>query len=306
MVRIAPWTLRFWVRVGFRLRAATEDDGELLMLVETTASVVGCSGCGTRARSKGRRRTRVRDLPVGGRPTVLVWCMGVWRCPEAACDVGSWSETSPLIRPRAVLSERARSEAARRVGEDGVSVAAVARGLGVGWSTVMEAVREFGEPLVEEQLGSLAGVRSLGMDEHRWRSRPDRWATGFVDLESGRLLEVVQGRSGAAARGFLASETAEVRAGVGVVALDPWRGSPDPCEGVAARSDGDGGPVPHGPACQPGGHRSPPTHPTRRDGTSRTQGRSALRHPPAATRRRRTPQPFRPPSHRRRPGASGR
>ena len=57
---------------GFRLLGATEDDGELLMLVETTASVVGCSGCGTRARSKGRRRTRVWDLPVGGRPTVLV------------------------------------------------------------------------------------------------------------------------------------------------------------------------------------------------------------------------------------------
>ena len=208
---------------GFRLRAATEDDGELLMLVETTASVVGCSGCGTRARSKGRRRTKVRDLRVGGRPTVLVWSKRVWRCPEAGCDVGSWSETSPLIRPRAVLSERARQEAARRVGEDGVSVAAVARGLGVGWSTVMDAVRDFGEPLVEE-LGSLSGVRSLGMDEHRWRSRPDRWATGFVDLEWGRLLEVVQGRSGAAARGFLASETAEVRAGVGVVALDPWRG----------------------------------------------------------------------------------
>ena len=103
-------------------------------------------------------------------------------------------------------------------------MAAVARWLGVGWSTVMDAVREFGEPLVEEQLGSLAGVRSVGMDEHRWRSRPDRWATGFCDLETGRLLEVVPGRWGAAARGFLASETAEVRAGVAVVALDPWRG----------------------------------------------------------------------------------
>ena len=209
---------------GFCLLAATEDDGELLMLVETTASVVGCAGCGTRARSKGRRRTKVRDLPVGGRPTVLVWSKRVWRCPEAACEVGSWSETSSVVRPRAVLSERARCEAARRVGEDGVSVAAVARDLGVGWSTIMDAVREFGEPLVEEQLGSLAGVRSLGMDEHRWRSRPDKWATGFCDLESGRLIEVVQGRSGAAARGFLASETTEVRNGVAVVALDPWRG----------------------------------------------------------------------------------
>ena len=187
---------------GFRLRAATEDDGELLMLVETTASVVGCSGCGTRARSKGRRRTKVRDLPVGGRPTVLVWSKRVWRCPEAACDVGSWSETSPLIRPRAVLSERARREAARRVGEDGVSVAAVARGLGVGWSTVMDAVREFGEPLVEEQLGSLSGVRSLGMDEHRWRSRPDRWATGIRGSRVGPAAGSRSGPFGGCCQGF--------------------------------------------------------------------------------------------------------
>jgi transposase-like protein len=93
---------------------------------------------------------------------VLVWSKRVWRCPEAACEIGSWSETSPVIRPRAVLSERARREAVRRVGEDGVSVAAVARSLGVGWSTIMDAVREFGEPLVTEQLGSLSGVRSLG------------------------------------------------------------------------------------------------------------------------------------------------
>lgn len=56
----------------FRLLAMTEDDSELLMLVETTASVVGCSGYGTRARWRGRRRTRARDLPVGvGR---RYWC----------------------------------------------------------------------------------------------------------------------------------------------------------------------------------------------------------------------------------------
>ena len=48
---------------GFRLRAATEDDGELLMLAETTASVVGCSGCG----------------PGHGRRVVAgPWC-GIWR-----------------------------------------------------------------------------------------------------------------------------------------------------------------------------------------------------------------------------------
>lgn len=62
------------------------------------------------------------------------------------------------------------------------------------------------------------------MDEHRWRKRPDKWATGFCDLDAGRLVEVVQGRSGAAARGFLGSQPAEDKAAVQAAALDPWRG----------------------------------------------------------------------------------
>jgi hypothetical protein len=49
--------------------AVAEDDGELWLLVETEASLAGCSSCGARAKAKGRRETRVRDLTVAGRPT---------------------------------------------------------------------------------------------------------------------------------------------------------------------------------------------------------------------------------------------
>ncbi len=52
---------------GFRLLAAAEVDGELHQLVETTATVVGCPGCGTRARSKGRRKvSAVKRKCLGG------------------------------------------------------------------------------------------------------------------------------------------------------------------------------------------------------------------------------------------------
>jgi DNA-directed RNA polymerase subunit RPC12/RpoP len=65
--------------------------------VETVEGVVGCPGCGSRALVKGRRRTKVRDLPCGGRPVVVVWAKRIWRCGDADCDVGSWSETSPAL-----------------------------------------------------------------------------------------------------------------------------------------------------------------------------------------------------------------
>jgi len=117
---------------GFVLLAAVEVDGELHQLIETEASVVGCSGRGTRALSKGRRRTKVRDLSCGGRPVVVVWAKRIWRWDDADCEVKTWSETSPLIAPRASLTERARAEASARVGRDNHAVAQVGRYLGVG------------------------------------------------------------------------------------------------------------------------------------------------------------------------------
>jgi hypothetical protein len=55
---------------GFVVVATAEVGGELELLVETSADLVGCPGCGAVARAKDRRPTWVRDLPIGGRR----WC----------------------------------------------------------------------------------------------------------------------------------------------------------------------------------------------------------------------------------------
>lgn len=64
-----------------------------------------------RAQSHARRTVRVRDLPIGGRLVVLAWRKRVWRCVEPACAVQTWTEQTVAIRPRAVLTQRARAEA---------------------------------------------------------------------------------------------------------------------------------------------------------------------------------------------------
>ena len=129
---------------GFVVLAAAEYGGELELLVETTESVTGCPRCGVVATLHDRKPRWVRDLPAGGRPGVLVWLKRVWRCPERACPQRTWSEPSAVIRARSVLTERARAECARRVGQDATDVARVAVDLGVGWGTVMRAVWEYG------------------------------------------------------------------------------------------------------------------------------------------------------------------
>ena len=74
----------------------------------------------------------------------------------------------------------------------------------------------------------LDGVATLGLDETSFlkatRVAPTRWVIGLVDLERGRLLDVVADRSRVAVDGWLGARPAGWLAQVGTVALDPWRG----------------------------------------------------------------------------------
>jgi len=212
---------------GFEVLAAEIVGSEWQLVVQTTATMVGCQGCGVRAEAHGRRTVRVRDLPAGGRPVVLAWRKRLWRCREPACGVRTWTEQVAAIRPRAVLTERARAESCRRVGKDAHAVAAVARDLGVGWATVMRAVADHGTPLVDDPT-RLDGVAALGLDETSFlkatRTAPTRYVTGLVDLEQGRLLDVVADRTRAAVGRWLHARPRGWLAGITTVALDPWRG----------------------------------------------------------------------------------
>jgi transposase len=156
---------------GFVVLAVSEHDGELEQAIETTADLVGCPTCAAVAQCHDRRPVWVRDLPSGGRPVTLVWVKRVWRCLEPRCAKQTWTETSEQIRARCVLTERARREACRRVGEDGHTVAAVAADLGVGWGTVMTAVRDYGQPLVDHP-DRLEEVDTVGVDETAFLAPP--------------------------------------------------------------------------------------------------------------------------------------
>jgi transposase len=213
---------------GFVVLAVSEYAGELEQAVQTSAEDGWCPDCGVRARLHDRRPTWVRDLPAAGRPVTLVWVKRVWRCHEPRCPKRTWTETSSLIRARASWTERARAEACRRVGELGQTVAAVAAEFGVGWATVMSAVREYGQPLVDDP-ARLDEVHTLGVDETAFLAATPTagtvFATGIVALNGrARLLDVVEGRSGKALSGWVSRRSEGWRNGITVAALDPFRG----------------------------------------------------------------------------------
>ncbi|WP_284706306.1 transposase family protein [Micromonospora phytophila] len=65
---------------------ADGSDGPVVDLVTADEGARRCPECGTPARrSKGRRVTRPRDLPVGRRRPALRWCKRRWRCDEPGC-----------------------------------------------------------------------------------------------------------------------------------------------------------------------------------------------------------------------------
>jgi transposase len=82
---------------GFRVLEVAESTDELVVAVETTATIAWCAACGTRAEAHDRMPIEVRDLPCFGRPARLVWRKRRWRCREDACDARTWTERSESI-----------------------------------------------------------------------------------------------------------------------------------------------------------------------------------------------------------------
>ena len=109
-----------------------------------------------------------------GRAVTLIGVKRLWRCPHPHCEVVTWSERSEAIRPRSLLTERARKEACRWVGRDGHTVAQVAAQFGVGWATVMKAVTEYGRPAVDDP-ARLDGVRTRRRLLRPGRAGRRRW-----------------------------------------------------------------------------------------------------------------------------------
>jgi transposase len=161
---------------------------------------------------------------------LLVWRKRLWRCDEQLCTKRTWSESTPWIGRRDALTERARRWACERVGRDGRTVEAVRVELGVGWNTVMRAVRVHGNPLVQDP-DRLDGISGLGVDEHVWQHAGPRrrtgFATGVVDLTPGRpprVLEVMKGRTGKVYADWIAEREQAWRDRIDFAALDPFRG----------------------------------------------------------------------------------
>jgi transposase len=178
-----------------------------------------CPGCGEAGQLIDIRRVRHVDLPCFGRRTILVWHKRRWSCPTGC---GIWTERDPTIAAeRHVLTDRAGRWATLQVGMNGRSVSEVAAELGCSWHTVNNAVIAYGTPLVDHP-DRIGQVTALGLDEVGFAriGRIRLWSTSIVDVQAGRMLDVVEGRDALPAIKWLAARDPAWRAMVRWATLD--------------------------------------------------------------------------------------
>jgi transposase len=205
-------------------------DGTRRIVVESTA-VSGCPSCGVVAeRCKDRRLQQIRDIPVAGAVEVL-WRKRRFFCDEPVCPKGSFTEATDQVPRRARATARLLRALVDAVVRSGRAVSEAASAHGVSWWLAQKAVSAAAETLPDVDA---LRPRRLGIDEHRYRSvrfwradegspwvRIEPWMTTIVDLDTGRVLGIVDGRDSTGVGDWLFARPLEWRLGVEVVAIDP-------------------------------------------------------------------------------------
>jgi transposase len=208
------------------------DERELQVVIETHETVARCPDCDVpSSRIKDRARVRIKDLPVSGQRVRLWWRKRRLLCLEVSCPRLSFTEATAAIPPRSRLTGRLRAQLASAIAGSNRAVAEVAAAHGVGWHTAHDAL----VAAAARWLPTPPPIRVLGIDETRarrvrwllepagWR-RSDPWLTSFVDADTdtpGVLLGLAPGRSGACVRRWLGAQSAQFRAGIELVVIDP-------------------------------------------------------------------------------------
>lgn len=205
--------------------------GRLEITVESILVAPVCPNCGQRAWVKDRPIVELVDLTCFGRPVVLRWRKHRLWCPRRWCRQGSWTHEDPRIAaPRLSVTDRAGRWATLQVGRNGRAVSDVASELGASWHAINDAVVAYGQALLDADHDRVGHVSALGVDEvlfarhGLWRAQA--WSTSIVDVATGQLLDVIEGRSSIGLCAWLAQMPDAWRDAICWAVLDlsgPWR-----------------------------------------------------------------------------------
>ncbi len=229
----APDLSRFTGLDGLGLRAVGQriEPDRAVILCRVEADDDWCRRCGCQSVPRDSVVRRLAHAPFGWRPTTLQIVIRRYRCAD--CGHVWRQDTSPAAARRAKLTKTAVRWALEALVVQKLTVARVADALDVSWHTANDAVLAEGRRVLISDPARFDGVAVLGVDEHVWRHtrRGDKYVTVIIDLTPvrdrtgpARLLDMVEGRSKAVFKDWLAGRPDAWRTGIEVVAMDGFSG----------------------------------------------------------------------------------
>ncbi len=204
---------------GIKVLEVLEDRPErLVVAVAGVGSVQRCTACGFKtAQVHQRTKVKVRDLPVSGRPTTLVWHRRRFRC--GSCG-STFTETHPQLVGKLTL----RFRHALFIEVVASTVNSIRKRHGLSWALVMALVTERVTWLARHR--ARRPVKVLCIDEKRLVKGHGAFSTIVSDGETGTVITVIEGRCKASLESWLKAQPRGWRAGVKVVVTDMatcWR-----------------------------------------------------------------------------------
>lgn len=190
-----------------------------------------CPSCAVLAsRVHSRRIQRVRDILVAG-PVRVLWSKRRLFCDESDCARKTFAESTPQVPRFARSTARLKETLEDAVISSGRATSEVASAFGVSWWLVNAVLVAAAMALPSVDLPAPA---RLGIDEHRYRSvrwfknevtgkwsRYEPWMTTIVDVDTGQVLGIVDGRDSSGVGAWLKARPTPWLAGIETVGIDP-------------------------------------------------------------------------------------
>ena len=182
---------------GVKYNSTKYERGTVIFHGEVSASVECCPVCGSwkTVRRKGSKVRALRMIPIGSRQIYLV--LKVWRIRCEDCGSLRWPKL-PFVNGKRRYTKRFARFAIDLL--HWMTISGTARVLSVGWDMIKDLHKEYLQR--KYKVPPLKDLKYVGIDEFSIR-KGHSYMSIFVDLETGRILHAVEGKSGKAIEPFL-------------------------------------------------------------------------------------------------------
>jgi transposase len=191
---------------------------EIHVYVKTCAESALCPLCHSASRELHQHNAVrvIRDLPLSGKPCYLHLSSRRFWCPDCGLP---FAEPLDFVDPHRSYTKRYEGHIYELVRQNNISYVETLEGLSY---DIVERIF-FREATRRIPPAPFKGLRKLGLDEIAERKGRKAYDLIFYNLESGKPVEVLQGRTKQQLIDYLKALPEEVNAGIEEVCIDMWR-----------------------------------------------------------------------------------